>query len=399
MKVNSKCRILMASYYALNCVTLSYVTYYLESLGLSDLFISLVVGSACGIAGLLQVPAGRIADRNIRWNWKKLLILFGICELALATSAVFIHQTGWQWFAYGLMIIFMMLMMPMVNQASFYYTSRGIPVNFGVARGIGSAVFAVSSFLIGKLAAMLGSNCIPAISTVLSALFLASVLLMPEISAPAGTESEGSSHEDTGKGKSMQLTDFLKKYPVFISMAAGLSLLLIFHNMLNTFFIRLIESVGGDSRSLGISLAIAAIAELPVLFLYSRISRNGKRSSGLLLPVSCGFYVIRGILYLFAANVVMIYLIQLLQSVSFGMMVAAKATYADECMAPENKTTGQALMTFTDAFGAVAGTILGGLLMNQGGIRFLLLAGVFFALAGTVVTLSAALRDRKALRG
>jgi PPP family 3-phenylpropionic acid transporter len=123
-------------------------------------------------------------------------------------------------------------------------------VNFGVARGIGSAVFAVSSFLIGKLAAMLGSNCIPAISTVLSALFLASVLLMPEISAPAGTESEGSSHEDTGKGKSMQLTDFLKKYPVFISMAAGLSLLLIFHNMLNTFFIRLIESVGGDSRSL-----------------------------------------------------------------------------------------------------------------------------------------------------
>ena len=182
-------------------------------------------------------------------------------------------------------------------------------------------------------------------------------------------------------------------------MAAGLSLLLIFHNMLNTFFIRLIESVGGDSRSLGISLAIAAIAELPVLFLYSRISRNGKRSSGLLLPVSCGFYVIRGILYLFAANVVMIYLIQLLQSVSFGMMVAAKATYADECMAPEDKTTGQALMTFTDAFGAVAGTILGGLLMNQGGIRFLLLAGVFFALAGTVVTLSAALRDRKALRG
>ena len=89
MKVNGKCWTLMASYYALNCVTLSYVTYYLESLGISDLFISLVVGSACGIAGLLQVPAGRIADRNRHWNWKKLLILFGICELSLAISAVF----------------------------------------------------------------------------------------------------------------------------------------------------------------------------------------------------------------------------------------------------------------------------------------------------------------------
>lgn len=137
MNVNGKCRILMAAYYALNCVVLSYVTYYLGSIGLSDLFISLVVGAASGIGGVLQVAAGRVADRNARWNWRKLLILFGICELALAASRVVVHGTGWQWFAYGLMIVFMFLMMPMVNTASFYYSSRGIPVNFGIARGVG----------------------------------------------------------------------------------------------------------------------------------------------------------------------------------------------------------------------------------------------------------------------
>ncbi len=397
MKVNGKCWTLMASDYALNCVVLSYVTYYLESVGLSDLFISLVVGCACGIGGLLQVPAGRIADHNVRWNWKKLLILFGICELALAGSRVLIHQTGWQWFAYGLMIVFLLLMMPMVNQASFYYTSRGIPVNFGIARGIGSAVFAVASFLIGKLAAIMGSSCIPGITAVLSARFLAAVLFMPEIRTSAGPETPELSLE--GSGNKIPMSALLRKYPVFITMVAGLSLLLVFHNMLSVFFIRLIESVGGDSRSLGIALAVAAIAELPVLFLYSRISNNGKRSSGLLLFVSCGFYVFRGILYLFAVNVVMIYLIQLLQSVSFGLMVAAKATYADECMAPEDKTTGQAFMTFTDAFGAVAGTFVGGLLMNQGGVRLLLWGGVLIAFAGTVVTLVAAVRGKKTLRG
>ena len=92
----------------------------------------------------------------------------------------------------------------------------------------------------------------------------------------------------------------------------------------------------------------------------------------------------------------MIYLIQLLQSVSFGLMVAAKATYADECMAPGDKTTGQAFMTFTDAFGAVTGTLIGGILMNQGGVRLMLWAGSLISLAGTLITLFAMIKGRKA---
>ena len=393
MKVNGKCRILMAAYYALNCVVLSYVTYYLGSIGLSDLFISLVVGCACATGGVMQVVAGRVADQNARWNWKRLLILFGLCELVLAVSRIFIHLTEWQWFSYGLMIVFLLLMMPMVNLASFYYSSRGIPVNFGIARGIGSAVFAAASFLIGKLAGMLGSSCIPGITTVLSAVFLIAVLWMPEIRMPE--ESEMEVNPVNNSENRMPMKDFLTKYPVFFNMVTGLALLLVFHNMLNTFFIRIVESVDGDSRSLGIALAVAAIAELPVLFLYNRISDGGKRSSGSLLVAACGFYVVRGFLYLFAVNVIMIYLIQLLQSVSFGLMVVAKATYADECMEPEDKTTGQALMSFTDAFGSVAGTLVGGLLINQGGIRMMLWGGVFFAVAGTVITLYARIRERK----
>ena len=78
-------------------------------------------------------------------------------------------------------------------------------------------------------------------------------------------------------------------------------------------------------------------------------------------------------------------------------MVAAKATYADECMASEDKTTGQALMSFTDAFGAVVGTVIGGVLMNQGGVRLMLLGGVLIAFAGTMITILAAVRGKDRL--
>ena len=45
--------------------------------------------------------------------------------------------------------------------------------------------------------------------------------------------------------------------------------------------------------------------------------------------------------------------------------------------------------------GSVAGTLVGGLLINQGGIRMMLWGGVFFAVAGTVITLYARIRERK----
>lgn len=66
-----------------------------------------------------------------------------------------------------------------------------------------------------------------------------------------------------------------------------------------------------------------------------------------------------------------------------------------ECMDSEDKTTGQALMSFTDAFGAVAGTVIGGLLINQGGVRHMLWAGVLIAFAGTMITFLAAVREKR----
>ena len=84
-----------------------------------------------------------------------------------------------------------------------------------------------------------------------------------------------------------------------------------------------------------------------------------------------------------------------MQGVTYGLMVAAKATYADECMEPEDMATGQAVMTFADAFGVVAGTFIGGALINYGGTGFMLLGGVIITVIGTLVTLLASVRKEK----
>ncbi|MBQ7069898.1 MAG: MFS transporter [Ruminococcus sp.] len=391
MKVTAKCSLLMAAYYSMTCVLLSYIAYYLGSVGISDLSISILIGLSCAAGGVLQIAAGRIADRDPRWNWKRIMLLIGTGEIILAVSRLLISYQGWQCFAYGLMIVFQLIMMPMVNLASFYYPAKGIPVNFGVARGIGSAAFALVSFLTGKLTEMSGSGSLLIITVVLSALFLAAVWIMPY---DENNERSADKVQSTDHAPKTKLTYFVRKYSVFTSVTVGITLLFVYHNMVNSFFIRLVEAAGGNSKSLGIALAVAAIAELPVLFLYSRISGERSNASVWLLVIAGSFFVIRGVLYIAAASVTMIYFIQLLQSVSYGLAIAAKATYADESMAAEDKATGQALMTFTDAFGCVAGSVIGGVLLDIGGIGLVLKIGLLIAFIGTIIMLITAIKGQ-----
>lgn len=387
MKVNLKCSGLMAAYYAVHCVIFSYVTYYLADIGISDLVISFVISGACAAGAVIQIVVGRIADSTMHWNWKKLLLLFGGIELAIAVSRLFIHGDICELILYGLIMVVQLIMMPLVNLSGFDYTSKGMPVNYGVIRGVGSAAFAVASYIIGKLTDNRGGRIVLTTTAVLTAALLVVVFIMPDPGDPASQKQDA----DTEKKKT-KITDFIKKYPVFFVISIGVTLIFVYHNMLTIFFIRVVEDVGGTGGNLGTSLAIASIMELPILFIYGFINRRVIKSSKLLLLISCGLYIIRGVLYLFAGNVTMIYLIQLMQGVTYGLMVAAKATYADECMEPEDMATGQAVMTFADAFGVVAGTFIGGALINYGGTRFMLLGGVIITVVGTLITFFASVR-------
>ena len=388
MKINVKCSFLMATYFALHCVVLSYVTYYLGSIGFSDLFISIVVGCAAMIGGFLQIAAGRIVDRIPKWNWKKVLLVLGSVELALALSRIFIDNSTWQWIAYGLIIILQMIMLPMVNLSSFDYSSKGMKVNFGVVRGIGSASFAVCSYIVGKLADVFGSGSILEITAVITAAYLISVLIMPN---PGMSAQKEISNDKT----KVSILSLIGKYKPFFVMVTGLTLMLFFHNMINTFIIRIVETVGGDSKSLGLALGLGAFAELPLLFFYSKISGFRKNSSGLLLIIACAVFLIRSVLYFFTSSEMMIYINQLLQGASFGLMVAAKSTYSDECMKPEDKAVGQSFMTLTDAVGMVAGTFIGGILLSKGGVKLMLIGGIVCAALGTVIALIAVAMDRR----
>ena len=384
---NGKVRILMGTYFSLNCVALSYVALYLGRFGLQDNTIGMIVSISAILGFILQGMTGRLIDTHPKWYWRNLLMVLGgfeliVCGLILAGHLANVDVLIIECL-YSIFIIITLGMAPLVNTSSFYYTSHGRPVNFGVARGVGSLVFAAVSYIIGIFSVQMGIIFIPICGVILSILFILSVIVLPGL----GISHNSVENYDKSVRGSVISKDFILRNKYFIIMAIGIVMVLILHNMVNSFLIRMVENVGGSSDALGLALAIAAVCELPVLFLYDSFVKKYKISTQILIFVACLFFVIRGVFYLFATSLVFIYATQILQSVSFALLIASKTHYADEGVGEEDKATGQSIMSMTEASAMVLGTAIGGWAISLGGINMMYIIGIIFAVIGLIVVL------------
>ena len=385
MRINLRCQLLFGSFYAFVCVISSFITYYLDTFNYSNKQIGILVAVSSAAGAILQFFAGRIADKYPNLYWRNQLLFFSILSLILSMSRIMFDAAAWEFISSGILLVLLYLMMPMVNQACFYYTNNGQPVNFGVARGVGAICFAAASFGVGKATGAMGQIAVPLTSTIFLCIVLITAFILPKIENAAAAVKEPAV-------QAQRSTGFVRKYSSFLVVTIGITLVLMFHNFVNTYFLRITESIGGDSSHMGVALGIAAASELPILFLYSKIARIRNVTSKLLIIVGCSVFVLRGILYLLIDNMMLLYAFQLLQSVSFGFLVASKATYSNEVMSENDKTTGQSIMSMTDSVGAVLGSLIGGMIIHHAGLDISLISGTFIAAIGTVMIILTSLR-------
>lgn len=373
----------MCAFYGVFCCAFSYITYCLGAAGYSDKTIGFIVAAACLAASIMQPVAGRMADRYPAFVWKKQVLFYAVIELISALLAILLKGSPVVGFLYGAMLFLALIMMPMVNSAGFYYSSHGMDVTFGVARGCGSMSCAAVSFVLGLITVRFGSVMVPIVNALLISLVILTALSMPLFAA-----DEKSEKADAKAVSSKDDRPFAAKYPVFILMVAGILLFLFFHNMVQTYFIRMLENVGGNSKDLGIAVAIAAAIELPMLFYFDKLQK--KIAAKWLLVVAGAAFTLKGVLFMLCTNVIGIYAVQLLQVFSFALFAGAGVYYSNSMMAEEDKVTGQALVSMTEALSSVAGSFVGGILMDSGGIMTLLQFATSAAVMGTLVCALAA---------
>ena len=362
------------------CPAINFVAPYLSAAQVSTKSIGILVAVSCLLAVVFQQIFGRMVDRNLVDGKKLLLFMTAILTVA-AFSLVFADVGGLKAIIFGGLYCLTLIMMPILYSFSFFYENKGVSVNYGVARGCGSMSYAACSVILGFLVAELGIGVVPVTYGLLGAALFAILLSMPTL--------KGTATKSAAPTQSHSLR--LSKFPAFRLMLVGLSLVMLFHNMLMTYFIYAIEHVGGDSSNLGIALGLAAALEIPILFLYTRI--KGNTPSKYFLTASGVFFFAKAALFVVAQSVTMIYLIQCLQIVSYGLMAAARVYYVDETVGKKYETTGQAYMSATETIGIVFGSIIGGFLMQGFGVEALLVFGAFFCGIGMLCMIKSMLNS------
>ena len=178
--------------------------------------------------------------------------------------------------------------------------------------------------------------------------------------------------ENIARSKNSGFQDLLKdpKWILFliIAVTGGVAF-----SASNTYFFPFMKEIGANETTMGLTLSIGTIAEIPVLLWANRLI--GRYKSYGILIISMAFTALRLIFFAIAGNPTMVMIIQILNGFTFPLLSVAGVSYAEE-LAPKGLSyTAQGLYTTAMmGVGAAIGGFTGGLLLEAIGAKGLFLA-------------------------
>jgi PPP family 3-phenylpropionic acid transporter len=226
--------------------------------------------------------------------------------------------------------------------------------SYGELRAWGTIGFIVSTWALGRIMERTGLTSL----FFGYALFMVAALVVSRYIPPRGAVWA------TPKLRGLRI---LLSDRVFVLFLVSIFLLSVAVTAVNNFFSLYMDALGASEGVVGLAWAIAALSEVPVMFLSGVLLRR-LTARGLLI-VGFSTYALRWLLYSQIRSPEMILLVQLLHGFSFGAFFVAGVVYTRERAPKELAATGQALFSGTaSGFAGLVGGVVGGYLYDQAGV-------------------------------
>ena len=376
-ELNIKYAFVQAGYWMGCCVAFSFGAVMLQARGCTNAELGgiMAAGNICGF--ILSPMLAERLDSSKRLTVYHALWAMQLFELALLAAFALIPGHGAAVAViYTLYIAMEVCINPVNTQLYNLVELRGIHINYGLARGIGSLAFAAISAVLGILAGSFGASALPVAGLVL-VLFRCAALLAIQFRLRRGGNSGALSEDGDKRENSRSLVAFLRYNPRFCG------LLFFGHNTVTNFMINVVRSVGGNETSMGWLNAFMAATEIPIMFLYDRLTRRVKcpttvRFAGIMFAVKAAAFVL-------APNMLGLYGACALQSLSFALLIPASVRYVNLYIAPADCAKGQALIAGMTSLGSIFASFVGGMLYDVTSVRITLLVGLAAAAVGAVL--------------
>lgn len=375
---------IQGSYWMYFGAILSFASVFLLGKGYSNSEIGVILAAANILAVLIQPILADIADRGKRIS---LIHIVGISSIGLIAGTLSLYLFPGK--AISLSILFILIaalhtsLQPLVNSMSFYLSSRGYPINFGIARSGGSVAYAVLCAILGTLVTRYGIKAIPVTGVMILALLLIFLgvtggLLKKHVHAKA---SEAVVLQD--KEETINLMAFVRRNKPFIIFSFGILFVFFQNSVLNTYLLQIITEIGGTSGQLGRLFSFMALLEIPGLFFFSKI--RSRFSCQALLKFSSVAFILKILMVSIAGSVSFIYLAYLFQLISFPIFLSAAIHLVDEVMEKGEAVKGQSFVTGMITMSTVFASLLGGIILDASGASLLLLISTATCVLGTII--------------
>lgn len=363
------------SYWAAAMGAASFATTYLLGRGLDAGLIGFLLAFSGILAFLTNPVLAAYADRSKKYILPQLmLVLSALCVLCFSLQLL----PGLPVLAAGILYVLGLwasdAIVPLLNALNVACDEGGYPINFGAARGIGSIASATSALVLGYIIAKWGNTWMFVFLVFFRIISMVAIAGFPRLEKQFS--SSGAADESCGIGT------FFLRYKWFCLSLLGIAFLGMFHAMTETYLIVIMERLGGDSSNVGTALFISSISGAPVIFFYSFIRKRFKNET--LLKISALTFLLKSILFCLAPAIGFVYMLEVLQTTSYGFLSPTQVFYAGSRVRPADMVKGQAFIATAYTLGCSGGNFVGGQLVNIS-VDAMLFAGVAMALGATVL--------------
>jgi len=363
------------------CSIFSYAAVFLLARGFTNSQVGLTLTLSSVLGLLVQPLVASFADKTKKLSLRLIVAVMLLIMILFAVLLFIIPRpvlgVG---ILYVILLTFFATQVPLVTTMSMDHINNGVPINFSLARGIGSFAYAILSIGLGYLVDDFGAGVIMLVNIALGLLGLVLVLSFQKAKR-SGDDGVGGEVKPTG------LLEFAKNNKRFIGVVGSISILFFSHVTISTFMIQIIENVGGSSADMGMANSIAAIVELPAMALFPLLYKR-IHNAGLLMKLSGVAFIIKTVVTLLAPSVFWVNVSMSLQFFAYAMFIPASVYYVNEVISGADQNKGQALMGMVMGISGLLGNILGGLMLDsRGGVSFMLMVGLGVSVMGFVMLL------------
>ena len=384
MSLKNKYNLLYFLYCIAGCCLVEFVTVFLLYRGVSNTQIGLVTGIGCVSSIFLSPWLTGLLGRSPRLNVRD--VLGGVY---LFMAAVFILLAYMPMPAVAVMAGYTVIYCLYMGTYSFLqvmasdYTAAGMDINFGLARGLGSASWAIAALLLGAAVDATSPAVTGAAFMAATAVMVLLMRTMPVAPSQTGSEEKGGS-----------AIAVLKDYPVFFMILLGFTLCKVGMTPLLTYLPNIMTNLGGSTGMFGVAIFVMALSETPVMAMAGRWM---EKMDILTLTVIGGIaYVARNFIICFATSVPMLMVGMIFQGFSYGLLTVVAAYYAMYRLKGSDQAMGQTMTTvMTNGFGSTIGNVAGGVLQDTLGINSMYIFACGMTVLGALVIIMAKLSDRK----